>query len=255
MFFNYKKNINDIKIDHDLNDIKIEKNNDIKMEEDDINKKKIAIDLENIIYNNDNNKEIEELSGSSDDQVNLLTSKKSKKKLMLELNMNIIENEEQLNNYLDSKLIILQDKLKILQKKYSNYKIWYDRLNIMIIVISSILSIIEASRNELHYLAEDDKIWEIIFNMVPISISTFLTGTAAIIQFQKYQEKMENMQFTKEKVILASSKLKYIKEMILFHDNFDKVKKKYFEDIYTFYDESNCELLRQLLSDATEEKK
>ena len=41
--------------------------------------------------------------------------------------------------------------------------------------------------------------------------------------------------------------------MILFHDNFDAIK-KYFEDIYTFYDESNCELLRQLLSDATEEK-
>ena len=163
------------------------------------------------MYNNDNNnKDIEDSCGSSDDHASLLTSKNSKKKL--NLNINMIENEEQLNLYLDSKLIILQAKLKTLQKKYSSYKIWYDRLNIMIIVISSILSIIEASRNELNYLAEDDKIWEIIFNMVPISISTFLTGTAAIIQFQKYQEKMEKMQFTKEKVILASSKLKYEKK-------------------------------------------
>ena len=113
----------------------------------------------------------------------------------------------------------------------------------------------EATRNELFFLSENNKTWEVIFNIVPLSVSTFITGTAAIIQFQKYQEKMENMQFTKEKVILAMSKIKHIQEMILFHDNFDNLKKKYFEDIYGFYNESNSEIERQLLNDATEEIK
>ena len=173
----------------------------------------------------------------------------------LQEQIQLIETETQLDDHLQDKLDKLTYRLEILQKKYSSYKRWYDRLNIMIIVISSILSIMEATRNELIFLAENNKTWEVIFNMVPLSVSTFITGTAAVIQFQKYQEKMENMQFTKEKVILAMSKIKHIQEMILFHDNFDNIKKKYFEDIYGFYNESNSEIERQLLSDATEDIK
>jgi hypothetical protein len=161
-----------------------------------------------------------------------------------------LENEYEFNEHLQGKLDKLNIRLKKLQQKYYSYKTWYDRLNIMIIIISSVLSIIEALRNELDHLTEDNKTWSVIFNMVPLSISTFITGTAAIIQFQKYQEKMENMQFTKEKVILAISKLKHVQEMIWFSsgDEFEKVKQKYIQDIYSFYNESSSELERQLKS-------
>ena len=152
--------------------------------------------------------------------------------------------------FMSSKLDKLNTGLKKLQQKYYSYKTWYDRLNIMIIIISSILSILEALRNELDHLTEDNKTWSVIFNMVPLSISTFITGTAAIIQFQKYQEKMENMLFTKEKVILAISKLKHVQEMIWFNkeEDFEKIKQKYLQDIYSFYNESSSELERQLKS-------
>jgi hypothetical protein len=161
-----------------------------------------------------------------------------------------LENEYEFNEHLQGKLDKLNIRLKKLQQKYYSYKTWYDRLNIMIIIISSILSILEALRNELDHLTEDNKTWSVIFNMVPLSISTFITGTAAIIQFQKYQGKMENMQFTKEKVILAISKLKHVQEMIWFSngDEFEKVKQKYIQDIYSFYSESSSELERQLKS-------
>jgi len=161
-----------------------------------------------------------------------------------------LENEYEFNEHLQGKLDKLNIRLKKLQQKYYSYKTWYDRLNIMIIIISSVLSIIEALRNELDHLTEDNKTLSVIFNMVPLSISTFITGTAAIIQFQKYQEKMENMQFTKEKVILAISKLKHVQEMIWFSsgDEFEKVKQKYIQDIYSFYNESSSELERQLKS-------
>ena len=67
----------------------------------------------------------------------------------------------------------------------------------------------------------------------------------------KYQEKMENMQFTKEKVILAISKLKHVQEMIWFNkeEDFEKIKQIYLHDIYSFYNESSSELERQLKSD------
>ena len=161
-----------------------------------------------------------------------------------------LESEHEFNEHLQGKLDKLNGRLKKLQQKYYSYKTWYDRLNIMIIIISSVLSIIEALRNELDHLTEDNKTWSVIFNMVPLSISTFITGTAAIIQFQKYQEKMENMQFTKEKVILAISKLKHVQEIIWFskEEDFEKIKQKYLQDIYVFYSESSSELERQLKS-------
>lgn len=219
-----------------------------------------------IIYNygkksNKSNKNIKSLKNNNEENINfeLKTSNHidsiDKDLFKLDNEIKKISNETEFDQHLQDKLDKLTYRLEILQKKYSSYKIWYDRLNIMIIMISSILSIMEATRNELIYLAETNKTWEIMFNLVPLSVSTFITGTAAIIQFQKYQEKMENMQFTKEKVILAMSKIKHIQEMILFHDNFENIKKKYFEDIYGFYSESNSEIERQLLSDATEDSK
>lgn len=161
-----------------------------------------------------------------------------------------LESEHEFNQHLQGKLDKLNKRLKRLQEKYYSYKKWYDRLNIMIIIISSILSVLEALRNEMFHITENNKTWTVLFNMIPLSISTFITGTAAIIQFQKYQEKMENMQFTKEKVILAISKLKHVQEIIWFSkpEDFEKVKGKYLHDIYMFYSESSSELERQLKS-------
>ena len=161
-----------------------------------------------------------------------------------------LESEHEFNQHLQGKLDKLNKRLKRLQEKYHSYKRWYDRLNIMIIIISSILSVLEALRNEMFHITENNKTWTVLFNMIPLSISTFITGTAAIIQFQKYQEKMENMQFTKEKVILAISKLKHVQEIIWFSkpEDFEKIKDKYLHDIYIFYSESSSELERQLKS-------
>jgi len=159
-----------------------------------------------------------------------------------------IEYERDLKNHLQRKLNRLDERLRVLQMKYNTYKKWYDRFNIFIIMISSGLSIFEALRTHL-----DDKIQEgtgvyYFFNMTPITLSSTITCTAAIIKFKKYQEKMENMQFTREKVILAISKIKEIQESLWFSDEkaFPEIKKKYLEDVYNVYNESNSELERHI---------
>ena len=84
--------------------------------------------------------------------------------------------------------------------------------------------------------------------MTPITLSSTITCTAAIIKFKKYQEKMENMQFTREKVILAISKIKEIQESLWFSDEkaFPEIKRKYLEDVYIVYNESHSELERHI---------
>ncbi len=162
-------------------------------------------------------------------------------------NMNI-ESEKQFKEHLQQKLNKLDIRLKILQMKYASYKSWYDGFNISIIIISSLLSIFEASRNELKDHIEEDTSTYIFFNLIPICISSYITCSAAIIKFKKYQEKMENMQFTREKVLLSISKIKHVQEKLWFStpENFENMKQIYLDEVYLFYNESNAELERHI---------
>ena len=161
--------------------------------------------------------------------------------------MNIIY-EEDFKIHLSKKLTRLNNRLRILQIKYSTYKKWYDRFNIMIIIISSLLSIFEALRIEVNDKIKGNSQMETFFNMVPIGISSSITCSAAIIKFKKYQEKMENMQYTREKVILAISKIKSVQESLWFNNDseFEEIKRRYLEDVYSVYNESNSELDRHI---------
>ena len=159
-----------------------------------------------------------------------------------------IEYERDLRNHLQRKLIRLDERLRVLQMKYNTYKKWYDRFNIIIIFISSGLSIFEALRSQIVDKIKEDTGIYYFFNMVPITMSTTITCTAAIVKFKKYQEKMENMQFTREKVILAISKIKEIQESLWFNDEkaFPEIKKRYLDEVYNVYNESHSELERHI---------
>ena len=203
---------------------------------------------------NTNQNEIDKLLKSIENdekEVNKVLDNEIKKqtteKINKQKNMEILS-KKQLNHHLQCKLDKLSDRLKILQLKYIGYKSWYDKFNIMIIIISSFLSIFEAFRNEVQDHIEDNESMEIFFNMVPIGISSIITCSAAIIKFKKYQDKMEHMQFTREKVILSISKIKHVQEILWFSniEDFDSIKKKYLDDIYGFYNESSSELERHI---------
>jgi len=204
--------------------------------------------------NNNDNDEIDELLKSiennekqNNEDFIIEIQKQTDEKINKKKNMEILS-KKQLNHHLQCKLDKLSDRLKILQIKYIGYKSWYDKFNIMIIIISSFLSIFEAFRNEFIEHIEGNHSMEIFFNMTPIGISSIITCSAAIVKFKKYQDKMEKMQFTREKVILSISKIKHVQEMLWFSNNkdFDSIKKKYLDDIYSFYNESSSELERHI---------
>lgn len=194
---------------------------------------------------------IKKITGSSDiihDNFNKRNKKVIEQKIDDRRKMNI-KYERDFKEHLQKKLNKLDNRLNILQMKYNNYKKWYDRFNIIIIIVSAILSVYEALRNELDKFITDDSGVEVVFNMIPIGISSSITCIAAIIKFKKYQEKMENMQFTREKVIMAISKIKNVQESLWFNDDeeeFEEIKQKYLDDVYIVYNESNSELERHI---------
>ena len=164
-------------------------------------------------------------------------------------NMNL-NYEKEFDGHLQKRLNELDERLNILQMKYNSYKKWYDRFNIMIIMISSVLSVYEAFKLELLDIIEEEREeLKMFLNLIPIFMSSSITCSAAIIKFKKYQDKIENMQFTREKVINSISKLKYVQESLWFSkdDNqFQEIKIKYLEDVYGVYNESSSELERHI---------
>ena len=166
-----------------------------------------------------------------------------------DLKMNI-KHEREFDGHLEKKLTFLTERLDLLQMKYNGYKQWYDRMNITIIIISTVLSVFESFRLEVDDLIpENNHGLRLFFNMTPIAISSTITCSAAIIKFKKYQEKMENMQFTREKVITAISRIEHVKESLWFNecdDDFHDIKQKYLSEVFTTYNESISELKRHV---------
>ena len=90
---------------------------------------------------------------------------------------------------------------KILEIKYNRYKICYSSWSLTTIFLSTILTLIESCK--LIFLDDDvhDKILIDFFDLTPIVIGTFITGSSSIVKFKKYQEKMETFSNVIEKCI------------------------------------------------------
>ena len=167
------------------------------------------------------------------------------------LKMNI-NHEKDFNKHLQEKLDFLSDRLDLLQMKYNGYKKWYDRINISIIIISTILSVFESFRLEVKdFIDESDHGLNLMFNMTPIIISSTITCSAAVVKFKKYQEKMEEMQFTREKILTSISRIENVKESLWFNKDheFDNIKNNYLKEVFTTYNESISELKRHIKFD------
>mgnify|MGYP007047397966 CR=1 FL=1 len=152
----------------------------------------------------------------------------------------------ELVNHITNRITKLNNRCIILQKKYTIYKIWYDGLNIMIILLSTLLSIIEAFKIRINETENERLI--VAFEIIPIFMSSIITCTVAIIRLQKYQENMEFMLISKEKVILTKTKLREIQELIKAEVyDYETIKDKYMKEVYPLYNSCNEDLERNIL--------
>ena len=149
-------------------------------------------------------------------------------------------------SHISTRISKLNNRCIILQKKNNLYKVWYDGLNIMIILMSTMLSITEAIKIRIN--DTNNKRLIIAFEFIPLCMSSTITCTVAIIKLQKYQENMEFMLITKEKVILTKTKLREIQELIKAGaDSYPKIKERYIQEVYPLYNSCNEDLERNIL--------
>ena len=147
------------------------------------------------------------------------------------------------NKDIENKILEMDQKIRIVDKKNSSYKKCFDCVNICIILLSSALGLIEAFKTEF-----DEQLGTMVrkhLKLSPIILSGIITCSASILKFKKFQEKIEHMAKVKEKALYCTTRLKKINEDSLYTDDIDSLNKIieiYNKDIYDQYSISQQEL-------------
>ena len=126
---------------------------------------------------------------------------------------------ELLLEHIKHNLYNLSNRTRILRFKYTKYKKLYDKNNIAIIVISSILTLFSAITNLLQTEIDKSVGVHYIVGIIPIILGGTITLIAAIMKFKKLQEKMETISNLIEKSIIVMSKLKKTSEDLYLKQN------------------------------------
>ena len=140
--------------------------------------------------------------------------------------------------------IKLDRKIKLVDKKYKTFKKKYNRLSILIIILSTSLTIMESVKGEFSEHFPTNSVMDIIFRATPITAGGLITFIGAILKFSKYQEKMEEINNISEKSIGATSKLKTLREKLYFanESQVDEIINEYQNNIYDEYNICNQEI-------------
>ena len=190
-----------------------------------LNKKKIEAiinEKNNISNNNNTTKKLEDI---------ISTSKEIK------------EEKKELIDRLQNKITNINDKKVITEMKQSSYKKLFDAFNILILLLSTLLTIIEAIKNDVDVERTTESKKQ-FFKLSPIVISTSIGFITAIIKFKRFQEKLETNTKAIEKSIFTTFRMKKLQEDIYFanEDKFLKLKEIYKEEIFPLYNQAQGDL-------------
>jgi hypothetical protein len=165
------------------------------------------------------------------------------KNLSIEKKHKLVLDKTKFVDRLESKISKLSNKTILTQMKYGYYKWWYDILNIFIIFISSLLTIIEAIKNEVDYENQKDDI-KYFFKLAPIIVSTIIVIISSILKFLRLQENLEIMARTTEKSILTIYRMKKVQEECYFasQEQLDSIQSTYLDEIFIMYNQCQAEL-------------
>ena len=141
--------------------------------------------------------------------------------------------------HIQGKINKLIQKLRLIELKNNKYKFCYNMVNISIIVISTLLTVMEAVKGILvDDLIDDKDTLSYIFKMSPLIFSSTITCSASILKFKKYQEKMESICKVVENGSIIITNLKKIREELGFiktEEQYEGIYNKFNKELYEQY--------------------
>jgi uncharacterized integral membrane protein len=124
------------------------------------------------------------------------------------------EYKEKLLEHINEQIIYLRDKLQLVSLKYDDIRKMFNNFSIIILVLSSLLTLIDAFTllisQYLEKKTENTEDMLLIINIVSLFFGTLMTIFTSIIRFKNYRENMEKLKEIQEKLIQL--KAHYAKE-------------------------------------------
>ena len=152
--------------------------------------------------------------------------------------------------YIQDQIQTLKIRTNVLHFKYVGYKGWFEFYNITILVLSALLTFIEAMRTRFDVSIDDmNSPSAVTMGIMPIIISTLVTISSALVKFKRYQVKMENLQQAIQKSIFTSFRLKRIQENakhLQTDEELEKLIQAYSGEPYDLYVQSQEEMEKNL---------
>lgn len=148
-------------------------------------------------------------------------------------NNSLLSKKSGLRSHIQEKLVKFYDQQRLLEHKL--YQIKYNNtfIILMLLLFSSILTLIEASKELYHYNTYGA-------TLVLSSIITFLSSYSKVM---KHQELLEELVKSLEKCLITQAELKKVQENLIFCNNdktFEEIKLNYLNNVYVSY--LNCQM-------------
>ena len=152
--------------------------------------------------------------------------------------------------YVQDQIQKLKIRTNILRFKYGSYKQWFDGYNIAILLLSALLTLIEAMRAQFDVnVGGMDTPTEIGFGVTPIVISSVVTVASALVKFKRYESRMQDLQSAIQQAIYTIYRLKRIQETtkhLSTDEELTTLVQMYSEDVYKEYIECLSTMERNL---------
>jgi len=163
---------------------------------------------------------------------------------------NLLVNKKKFDDHIQKKIDKLGERTRYINYKFEDVRYYFKKYSITIIYLATLLTLIEALMNIFPIQQISNIIIINIIRFIPLLLSSSISLLAALIKFNKYEDKIENITRTTEKCIVTMAKLKNIKEQLYFSSSNKKVAKLitiFLNNIYADYLESNTNIEKQLI--------
>ena len=120
--------------------------------------------------------------------------------------------------HLRCKLSKINQRMRYADNKYYDIKRYFNIIGITILVMSFILTLVEAFLNTQNLEDIENTILRNSVKLIPIILSTSISFFTALIKFCKFEEKSEGMIKAIEKCLYSISEIKSLRESLYFCD-------------------------------------
>lgn len=211
---------------------------------------KISNEVQEKVDNEMDEKINNEIDEKIDNETDKISEKEEDEEKDHEDNYDVLNISHQVYSYhkkilykeLNKKQEKLSIKIEILRFKYAEYKKWSDFFNLMIIILSSTITLLQSVNAEM-------KINTYFFTLSPIFISTLIAMLAAVIRFKKWGDKMETISKCISNSILTLSDIKSLKNDIQIatsKEDMDEISDKYKNDVKNSINQTETDIITNL---------